>query len=87
MALGMLYGRNSGTDSRDMVYTQTRRLIEASEHRFGSTNCTILLDCDISTPDGLAIFERTGLEQSLCLKLTEETACLVDRIIRCKHAA
>jgi len=87
MALGLLYGRNSGTESRDAVYDRTRRLIEAFEHRFGSTRCTGLLGCDLSTPEGLATFERKGLEQSLCLKLTTETAGLVDRIIRCDNAA
>ena len=87
MALGLLYGRNNGTESRDDVYDRTRRLIEAFEDRFGATNCTSLLGCDISTPEGLAIFESKGLEQTLCLKLTEQTAGLVDRIIRCKRAA
>lgn len=87
MALGLLYGRNSGTESRDEVYARTQRLVEAFERRFGSTNCTSLLGCDISTPEGMVIFERKGLEQSLCLKLTEQTAGLVDMIIRCKRAA
>ena len=87
MALGLLYGRSNGTESRDDVYDRTRRLIEAFESRFGATNCTSLLGCDISTPQGLAIFESKGLEQTLCLKLTEQTTGLVGRIIRCKRAA
>jgi len=87
MALGLLYGRDSGAESRDRVYDRTQRLIEAFEHRFGSTNCTILLGCDISTPEGLATFESKGLAQSMCLKLTEKTAGLVDMIIRCRYAA
>jgi len=87
MALGLLYGRNNGNESRDDVYDRTRRLIEAFEDLFRSTNCASLLGCDISTPEGLAIFERKDLEQTLCLKLTEQTAGLVDRIIRCKRVA
>ena len=87
MALGLLYGRDSGTDSRDRVYQLTRELIDAFEARFGSTNCTVLLGCDISTAAGSETFERKGLEQAICLQITTETGRLVDEILARRQKA
>ena len=81
MALGILYGRKSSKDSPKKIYALTERLVHDFERQFGSRNCSDLLGCDISTPEGEAVFEAKKLGKTLCLDLTVKTTDLVMQIL------
>jgi len=59
------------------TYEVCRRFMRAFEERNGSTLCSELLGCNISTPEGLAQARREGLFQSRCTKLVRDTVEIV----------
>ena len=81
MALGILFGRNSSADAPKKIYALTERLVRDFEKQFGSRNCSDLLDCDISTPAGQAVFEAKKLGKTLCLDITVKTSELVVQVL------
>ena len=81
MALGILYGRKSSQESPKKIYALTERLVHDFEKQFGSRSCSDLLGCDISTPEGEAVFEAKKLGKTLCLDLTVKTTDLVMQVI------
>lgn len=68
MALGLLYGRDSGGDHRhlDRVYAMARDLQEEFSRRFGSTRCRDLLGCDIGTDRGRIQAKKEKLFDRRC---------------------
>lgn len=81
MALNMMFGRDEPGGSRDRNYAAVARFTREFEKHFGSTNCTELLGCDLSTSEGLETFRSRGLETSFCMKVTGEATAMVARII------
>jgi C_GCAxxG_C_C family probable redox protein len=81
MALGLLYGRDTPESSRDTVYSLVQQLVRDFKERFGSHNCTELLGCDLSTPQGRETFDAQGLLMTRCVSLTEEAAAMTARLI------
>jgi len=79
MALGLLTGRSSPQDSRNCCYALTHNLVQRFRERFGSTQCTELLGCDISTADGAASFKANGLEKTVCGPVTRQAAGFAGR--------
>jgi C_GCAxxG_C_C family probable redox protein len=80
MALGLLTGRSSPQESKDCCYALTHNLVQRFRERFGSTQCTDLLGCDISTADGTASFKAGGLEKTICGPVTRQAAGLVEEV-------
>jgi C_GCAxxG_C_C family probable redox protein len=80
MALGLLTGRSSPKDSKDCCFALTHSLVQRFRDRFGSTQCTDLLGCDISTADGAASFRASGLEKPVCGPVTRQAAGLVEEV-------
>ena len=81
MALGILFGRNSSTDSPKKIFALSERLVRDFEKQFGSRNCSDLLGCDISTREGQAVFEAKKLGKTLCLDITVKTTELVMQVL------
>jgi len=80
MARGLLTGRSSPKDPKDCCYALTHNLVQRFRERFGSTQCTDLLGCDISTADGAASFRANGLEKTVCGPVTRQAAGLVEEV-------
>lgn len=81
MALGLLFGRRSPQDPQYKIYALTERLVHDFEKEFGSRNCSDLLGCDISTPQGEADFMRANLGKTRCLDITVKTTQLLMQVI------
>ena len=62
---------------KEKTYEVCRRFMRAFEERNGSTLCSELLGCNISTPEGLAEARREGLFQSRCTKLVRDAVEIV----------
>jgi C_GCAxxG_C_C family probable redox protein len=80
MALGLLTGRSSPQESKDQCYALSHHLVRRFREKFGSTQCTDLLGCDISTADGAKCFRAGGLETKICAPVTRQAAGLVEEI-------
>lgn len=80
MALGLLTGRSSPQESKDQCYALTHHLVHRFREKFGSTQCTDLLGCDISTAEGAQCFLAAGLMEKICAPVTRQAAGLVEEI-------
>jgi len=80
MAMGLLSGRCKPADSKDLCYSLTHRFVETFRVQFGSTQCTDLLGCDISTPEGIETFIADELENRICTGIVSRTTGLVEEI-------
>jgi C_GCAxxG_C_C family probable redox protein len=80
MALGLLTGRSRPTDPKEQCYALVHCLVNRFREQFGSIQCSDLLGCDISTPDGAKQFKDNNLEASVCMRLTGLAAGLVEDI-------
>ena len=72
MALNMFFGRNEPSVPLDQCYPPVQKFVHWFEERFGSTNCTTLIDCDLSTKEGLHKFIQGNI-LATCKNITSET--------------
>jgi C_GCAxxG_C_C family probable redox protein len=83
MALGLTQngtGPEANRSEKDKTYAVCRQFIETFLERHGSTVCSELLGCDISTPEGLAV-HRQGVHRSLCTKLVRDAVEIVESML------
>ena len=83
MALNLFYGRSAPNEPLDKSYIPARKMIDAFENKFGSTNCKALIGLDLGTEEGLKKFlSENKIEQ--CKNFTEEATRIVMSIIEGK---
>lgn len=80
LALGVLTGRSNPQESNKHCYALTYELVQRFREAFGSTQCTDLLGCDISTATGSDLFRTRGLGKSVCVPVTWQAATLVEEV-------
>jgi C_GCAxxG_C_C family probable redox protein len=81
MALGILFGRNLPGDSITKIYALTAQLVRDFEKAFGSDNCSDILGCDLSTPEGDEVFKAKNLGKTVCLDITVKATDLVMQVL------
>ena len=84
MAIGLAQPGISPAENRsqkDSTCQACREFMRAFEARNGSTICRELLECDISTPEGLAHAREKNLFQSRCSKYIREAVEIVDSML------
>jgi C_GCAxxG_C_C family probable redox protein len=67
IGISLVTGRNTPAESIEICYKLTQELIERFEKQFGSSNCRILIGCDLSTVDGQRYFTDNHLMNN-CLE-------------------
>jgi C_GCAxxG_C_C family probable redox protein len=83
MALGLT---QSGVDpeanrsAKEKTNELCRTFMRTFEERNGSTVCSALLGCDISTPEGFAV-HRKGAHRPLCTKLVRSAVEIVESML------
>lgn len=80
MAMGLFTGRRRPTESKDQCYSLVHELVQRFQTKFGSTQCTDLLGCNIATAEGARQFMETNLEITVCAEVTSLTAGLVEDV-------
>jgi len=78
MALGL--AQNANPSEKEKAYETCRQFMLLFEERNGSTLCSELLGCDISTPEGLAV-HRQGVHRSRCTSLVRDAVEIVESIL------
>jgi len=83
MVIGLKYGRVSAQDeqTRDKNYGIVREFVNRFTARNGSVVCRELLDCDISTPEGLKLAQDNKLFENVCPKFVRDAAEIVAQLI------
>lgn len=83
LALNLSLGRESNSGSFDGNYSAVQKLIEEFEARFGSSNCTELLGCDLGSKEGQEKFKKEELFER-CREFTGEAAKISAEILKDK---
>ncbi len=83
MAIGLIRGRQTPADSMDPSYKTVQTFLEIFAAEHGSLDCTPLLGCDLSTPQGQEAYaQRFGTgENPVCLGLTVSAARILESIL------
>ena len=68
-------------ETKEKAYGLVKEFVEEFKSRNGSIICRELLDCDISTPEGLKFSEENQVSATLCPKLVQDGAELLERIL------
>lgn len=72
-------------DTRGKVYAIVREFARRFTARNGSTTCKDLMGCDISTPEGLAVANEKGLFATICPKMVQEAAEILEIMLGEDH--
>jgi len=81
MVLGLRHGGNSpDRESKERIYMKIRDFAERFKARNGSLLCRDLLDCDISTPEGVKIARDKNLITRLCPKYVRDAVEILDEM-------
>ena len=83
MVIGLKYGPGSAEekDTKEHTYQLVREFSEKFSSRNDSIVCRELLGCDISTPEGIRIAHEKGLFYSICPKMVQSSAELIEEMM------
>ena len=65
---------------REQVYGLVKEFIKRFTARHGSTNCTDLLGCDLSTPEGLAAARKQDVFAGKCPGLVASAVTIIEEL-------
>lgn len=83
MLIGLKYGRTTIEDeeAKEKTYRLVREFAEKFTSRNGTIVCNDLLECDISTPEGHQLAEEKNIFDTLCPKLVQDAAEIVEEML------
>ena len=68
-------------DCRENVYAPIREFMAKFQQRNNTVVCKELLGCDISTPQGVQQATKDGLFRSICPKLVQDAAEILEEML------
>jgi C_GCAxxG_C_C family probable redox protein len=83
MVIGLKFGCTTAGDlkARENAYAVVREFVQRFKERNVSVLCRYLLDCDISTPEGMKRAKEEGLIKQACPKFVKDAAEILDQLI------
>jgi C_GCAxxG_C_C family probable redox protein len=83
MVVGLKFGSTTAGDlkAREKAYAVVREFIHRFKGRNVSVLCRDLLDCDISTPEGMKRAKEEGIIKQSCPKFVKDAAEILDQLI------
>jgi C_GCAxxG_C_C family probable redox protein len=68
MVIGLRYGNTLPTDrgAKEAAYALARRFMDEFSKRHGSVDCSVLLGCEIGTPEGMREARERDLFKTQC---------------------
>lgn len=83
MALGLKYGKSDVDDIESKLKTDeiTDKFLDEFEKENGSYLCRELLDCDISTEEGVKYALENNLFTEFCPKMVETAARIAEKLL------
>jgi C_GCAxxG_C_C family probable redox protein len=83
MVIGLKYGQTRVEDkeAKKKTYRLVKEFVEKFSARNGSINCTELLGCDLSTPDGMQRANEQNLFTTRCPKFVQDAAEILEELL------
>ncbi len=83
MVIGLKYGKTRVEDeqTKEKAYNLVKEFVDKFKSRNGSIICRELLSCDISTPEGMKLAKERKLIATLCPKLVQDAAEIIEQIL------
>jgi C_GCAxxG_C_C family probable redox protein len=83
MVVGLKFGSTTAGDlkARENAYAVVREFVHRFKGRNVSVLCRDLLDCDISTPEGMKRAKEEGIIKQSCPKFVRDAAEILDQLI------
>jgi C_GCAxxG_C_C family probable redox protein len=83
MVIGLKYGQTRVEDKepKKKTYRLVKEFVEKFSVRNGSINCTELLGCDLSTPDGMQRANEQNLFTTRCPKFVQDAAEILEELL------
>ncbi len=83
MVLGLKYGMVDPARQEDKLetYGKVRELMERFTRYHGSLGCTDLMDCNLSTPEGLEHAQTQHLADNICPPLVEDVVRILEELL------
>lgn len=83
MAIGLKYGKTKPEDeeAKRKAYALVKEFVKRFKTKNSSILCRELLGCDISTPDGMQEFKDKKYISTVCPKLVENAAEILEDIL------
>ena len=83
MVIGLKYGNSKAEDnpSKEKAYSLVREFADRFQSRNGTIGCRELLGCELSTPEGRALAREKNLFATICPKLVQDAAKIIEQIL------
>ena len=83
LVLGLAYGMADAAnqEEKQLTYEKVRELLALFEEKHGSTNCTKLLGCDLSTPQGFQKARDEKLLENVCEKVVADAGEILQQLL------
>jgi C_GCAxxG_C_C family probable redox protein len=83
MVLGLKFGQARSDDraAKEKTYALVREFVNLFAEEHGSVECSELLACDISTPEGFKMADEKGLFKTICPKCVEDAVRILEKIV------
>jgi len=83
LVLGLAFdsGRAGDKESKDRVAAKVREFLDRFCETNGTARCRSLIQCDISTPEKSAEAKAKGVFDTICPKLIESAALILEKMI------
>ncbi|MHC4727270.1 MAG: C-GCAxxG-C-C family protein [Planctomycetota bacterium] len=83
MALGLKYGNSTAKDKegKAITYKKIEEFTKRFKSRNNSVTCRELLNCDISTPEGMKEAQGKGLFSSTCPRMVQDAAEILEEML------
>jgi C_GCAxxG_C_C family probable redox protein len=83
MVIGLRHGRTRAEDkdAKEKTYNLVHKFAEEFAERNGSIVCRELLGCDLGTPEGYETAKREGYFDTVCPKLVQDAAEIIEEIL------
>ncbi len=83
MAIGLRHGRwrRDDEESKERTYSLVKAFVDRFESRNGSIVCKELIDCDLSTPEGLRHAEEQDVFHEVCPKFVQDAAEILEQLL------
>lgn len=83
MVLGLKFGQAKAEDigAKELTYYVVQEFTDQFKSRNGSINCTDLMSCDLSTPEGSKYFRDEKLNEKVCKRLVEDAEEILKELL------
>lgn len=81
MALGLAHSTAEPED-KERMYSLGQEFMRRFEEKHGTIRCRELIDCDLSTPEGVQKAHDSGVTSTICPKLVRDAAQIVEEMLK-----